>query len=92
MEEIITFVGMDVHKKSISVAIAEGGSRGEARFVGVFPNTAGALTKLAGTLAKPERTGKFTGLYGICQRVLALEDQDRNSAVTSRSRLTEMKR
>jgi len=28
MEKTITFVGLDVHKKSISVAVAEGGLRG----------------------------------------------------------------
>ena len=52
MEETITFIGMDVHKKSLSVALAEGGARGEARFLGLVANTAGALTKLAGELEK----------------------------------------
>ncbi len=45
------FVGLDVHKKSISVAVAEGGVRGAARFVGNFPITPDALSKLAGKLA-----------------------------------------
>ena len=51
MEETFTFVGLDVHKKDISVAVAAGGLRGEARFGGVIPNTAAALSKLAGKLA-----------------------------------------
>ncbi len=57
MERNITFVGLDVHKKSISVAVAAGGLRGAARFVGTIPNTPEALSKLAGKLA-----GKGAGL------------------------------
>ncbi len=30
MEEAITYVGLDVRKETISVAVAEGGARGEA--------------------------------------------------------------
>ena len=51
MEKNITFVGLDVHKKSISVAVAEEGVRGAGRFVGNIPNTPDSLTKLAGKLA-----------------------------------------
>ncbi len=51
MEKTITFVGLDVHKKSISVAVAEGGLRGAARFVGTIANTPDSLTRLAGKLA-----------------------------------------
>jgi hypothetical protein len=32
-----TYVAMDTHKKTISVAIAEGGQRGETRFMGEIP-------------------------------------------------------
>ncbi len=35
MGKTITYVGLDVHKKTISVALAEDGLRGEARFVGI---------------------------------------------------------
>ena len=31
MEELIIFVGMDVHKATITVALAEGGALGEVR-------------------------------------------------------------
>ena len=51
MGKTIAFVGLEVHKNSNSVALAEGGLRGAARFVGTIPNPPGALSKLAGTLA-----------------------------------------
>lgn len=37
MDDII-FVGLDVHKATVNVAIAEGGRGGEVRQVGVFEN------------------------------------------------------
>ena len=55
--------------------IAEGGSRGEARFVGVFPNTAGALTKLAGKLAKTERRLRFCYEAGPCGYVVHRQEE-----------------
>jgi hypothetical protein len=39
----ITYVGLDVHKAGIVVAVAEGGLRGEVREYGRIANTAGAL-------------------------------------------------
>src|SRR6202023_1020702 len=42
----ITYVGLDVHKAGIVVAVAEGGLRGEVREYGRIANTAGALDRL----------------------------------------------
>jgi hypothetical protein len=42
----ITYVGLDVHKEGIVVAVAEGGIRGEVRAYGRIGNTAGALDRL----------------------------------------------
>src|SRR6266403_3269880 len=46
MVDRITYVGLDVHKEGIVVAVAEGGIRGEVRGYGRIANTAGALDRL----------------------------------------------
>jgi transposase len=44
--EAITFVGLDVHKRMTSVAIAKSGRGGEVRFLGEIPSTPEALHRL----------------------------------------------
>src|SRR6266850_156847 len=46
MADRITYVGLDVYKESIVVAVAAGGLRGEVREYGRIANTAGALDRL----------------------------------------------
>jgi len=45
--DTITYVGLDVHKATAAVAVAEGGRSGEIRQVGVFENRPEILIKLA---------------------------------------------
>jgi transposase len=52
MTEPITYVGLDVHKDTIAVAVADGGLRGEVRYFGEIANSAAALNKLAGRLSR----------------------------------------
>jgi len=46
MADRITYVGLDVHKDTVVVAIAEGGLRGDVREYGRIVNTAAALDRL----------------------------------------------
>ncbi len=41
----VKFIGMDVHKNSITIAIAEEGSRDSARIYGTLNNDLNALDK-----------------------------------------------
>jgi transposase len=59
MEESITFVGLDVHKNSISVAVAEGGKRGGGRFVGTIANTPATLERLSLQLGRGGQRLRF---------------------------------
>lgn len=54
MGERITFVGLDVHKETITVALADEGNRGEVREYGRIANTPEAV---GGLLAKLGRAG-----------------------------------
>jgi hypothetical protein len=44
-----TYVAMDTHKNTISVAIAQSGRRGEVRFVGEIPSRPDSVAKMMAT-------------------------------------------
>lgn len=46
MEKRVKYVGLDVHKKTISMSIADEGRDGEVRYYGIIPNDMKALDKI----------------------------------------------
>ena len=64
--DTITYVGLDVHKATVAVALAEDGRDGEVRRVGVFANRAEVLTKLAARLSRGGRRLSFCYEAGPC--------------------------
>ena len=62
----ITYVGLDVHKATVSVAVAEGGRGGEIRQLGVFENRPEVLSKLAARLSNKNCRVSFCYEAGPC--------------------------
>ena len=50
MEDDITFVGLDVHKATTAVCVAQAGCDDEVRFVGEIADKPAALDKLVARL------------------------------------------
>ena len=78
--EHTTFVGLDVHERTTSVAIAEPGRGGEVRFVGEIPSIPEALHRLVERLKGHHRRLSFCYEAGPCgygvQRLLSSLGQD----------------
>ena len=66
MGDRITYVGLDVHKDGIVVAVAEGGERGEVREYGRIANTPAALRRLACKLGQQGVELRFCYEAGPC--------------------------
>jgi transposase len=64
--DCITYVGLDVHKDGIAVAVAEGGLRGEVRDYGRIANTPAALQRLVGKLGQEGVRLRFCYEAGPC--------------------------
>jgi transposase len=64
--DLITYVGLDVHKDAIVVALAEGGIRGEVREYGRIANTATALDRLMRKLSDGGVRLRFCYEAGPC--------------------------
>src|SRR6516225_8047270 len=47
-----SFIGLDVHKATISISIAEDGRNGSVRFLGVIPNAPDDIAKMAKRLSR----------------------------------------
>jgi transposase len=64
------YIGLDVHKASISVTVAEEGRDGAVTFVGTIPNTILAVTKLSKRLGKEGQRLEFCYEAGCCGYVI----------------------
>src|SRR5258708_2559174 len=80
MADCITYVGLDVHKEDVFVALAEAGLRGAVRDYGRIANTPAAVTRLVGKLGRDGVTLRFCYEAGPCgygiQRQLSAAGHD----------------
>ena len=66
MEKRSMFVGLDVHKETIDVSIAEGDRHGEVRHYGVIPSDLEPLGKVVRALRAPDRALHVVYEAGPC--------------------------
>ena len=82
------FVGMDVHKESIDVSLAEEGRDGEVRHYGVITGDVDALAKVVRALRAPDRRLRFVYEAGPCgfgiHRYLTAQGEDCGRSAASR--------
>jgi hypothetical protein len=64
-----TYIGLDVHKETIVLALAEAGQRNEVRAYGKIANTPAAVKALVAKLAR----------NGLALRLIIIQTQSNNS-------------
>ena len=67
MKKELLFVGLDVHAKNITIALAEGGG-GEARIYGTIPNDLHGLEKVFAKLKKAHPGAELRVCYSRAER------------------------
>jgi len=60
------FVGLDIHKERISIAVAENGRSGSVEYLGEIANSPDAISKLCDRLGKPGKALAFCYEAGPC--------------------------
>jgi len=66
MTEVVKYIGLDVHKETIAVGVADGERGAEVRYVGTVANEDDAVRKLVKRLAAPGTTLSFCYEAGPC--------------------------
>jgi transposase len=66
LDESITYVGLDVHKDTIAVTLAEAGAHKDVREYGKIANTAMVLNALAAKLSRAGSELRFCYEAGPC--------------------------
>ena len=66
MEQPITYVGLDIHKDTIAVALAEAGKRSEVREYGKITNSPAAVKALVAKLGRGSHELRFCYEAGPC--------------------------
>jgi transposase len=89
VEKANTIVGLDVHKESIDVTIAEAGAAGEVRHFGTIGGDLEAVAKLVRRLRRKGRELKFVYEAGPCgfEIYRFLREQEISCAVVSPSQI-----
>jgi transposase len=84
MTDITLFVGLDVHKKTIAVALVDGAAGAAVRFFGTIANTPDTLRSLCKKLSNNNQPLQFCYEAGPCGYVVASQTTSSMPSPTNR--------